>query len=44
MLHRVKEERNILNAIKRRNAEWVKNILRRNCLEKHVIEGKRKEG
>jgi hypothetical protein len=38
--HRVKEDRNILNAIKRRNVNWLGHILRRNCLTKHVIEGK----
>jgi hypothetical protein len=27
--------------IKRRNANWIGNILRGNCLVKHVIEGKR---
>jgi hypothetical protein len=26
--------------IKRRNAKWIGHILRRNCLLKHVIEGK----
>jgi hypothetical protein len=40
VLHRVKEERNIVHAIKRRNANWFGYILRRNCLLKHVIEGK----
>jgi hypothetical protein len=40
VLHRVKEERNILHTIKRRNANWIGHILRRNCLLKHVIEGK----
>jgi hypothetical protein len=40
VLHRVKEERNILLTIKRRNANWIGHILRRNCLPKHVIEGK----
>jgi hypothetical protein len=40
VLHRVKEERNILNTIKRREANWIGHILRRNCLLKHVIEGK----
>jgi hypothetical protein len=40
VLHRVKEERNILHTIKRRKANWIGNILRRNCLLKHVIEGK----
>jgi hypothetical protein len=35
----VKEERNILHTIKRRKANWIGHILRRNCLLKHVIEG-----
>jgi hypothetical protein len=40
VLRRVKEERNILHTIKRRKVNWVGHILRRNCLLKHVIEGK----
>jgi hypothetical protein len=40
VLHRVKEERNILHTIERRKANWIGHILRRNCLLKHVIEGK----
>jgi hypothetical protein len=40
VLHRVKEERNILHTIIRRKANWIGHILRRNCLLKHVIEGK----
>jgi hypothetical protein len=40
VLHRVKEERNILHTIQRRKANWIGHILRRNCLLKHVIEGK----
>jgi hypothetical protein len=40
ILQRVKEERNILHTIKRRKANWIGHILRRNCLLKHVIEGK----
>jgi hypothetical protein len=40
VLHRVKEERNIVHTIKRRKANWFRHILRRNCLLKHVIEGK----
>jgi hypothetical protein len=40
VLHRVKEERNIVHTIKRRKANWIGHILRRNCLVKHVIEGK----
>jgi hypothetical protein len=42
VLHRVKEERNILRTIKRRKANWI-NISCRNCLLKDVIEGKTKE-
>jgi hypothetical protein len=41
VLHRVKVERNILNTIKRRKANWIGHILRRNCLLNHEIEGKR---
>jgi hypothetical protein len=40
VLHRVKEEKNILHTIKRRKANWIGHILCRNCLLKHVIEGK----
>jgi hypothetical protein len=36
----VKEERNIVHTIKRRKANWIGHIVRRNCLLKHVIEGK----
>jgi hypothetical protein len=36
----VKEERNIVHTIKRRKANWIGHILRRNRLLKHVIEGK----
>jgi hypothetical protein len=43
VLHRVKEERNIVHTIKRRMAKWIGHILRRNCLLKHVIEGKIQE-
>jgi hypothetical protein len=38
--HRVKEERNTLRTIKRRQANWNGHILCRNCLLKHVIDGK----
>jgi hypothetical protein len=37
VLQRVKGERNILRAIKRRKANWIGHIWRRNCLLKHVI-------
>ena len=40
VLHRVKEERNILHTVKRRKADWIGHILHRNCLLKEVIEGK----
>ena len=40
VLHRVKEERNILHTVKSRKANWIGHILRGNCLLKHVIEGK----
>jgi hypothetical protein len=40
VLQRAKEERNILHTIRRRKANWIGHILRRNCLLKHVIEGK----
>jgi hypothetical protein len=36
----VKEERNIRQTTKRRKANWICHFLRRNCLPKHVIEGK----
>jgi len=36
----VREDRNALQTIKRRKANWFVHILRRNCLLKHAIEGK----
>jgi hypothetical protein len=39
VLHAVKVERNIL-LIKRSKANWIGHIWHRNCLLKHVIEGK----
>jgi len=38
VLQRIKEETNILQTIKRKTANCVDHILRRNCLLKHVIE------
>ena len=38
VLHRVKEERNILHTVKRRKGNWIGHILRRNCLLEHAIE------
>jgi hypothetical protein len=39
VLHRVKEKRNILHTIKRRKENWIRHILRRNGLLKHVTKG-----
>ena len=41
---RVNEQRNILHEIRKRKANWIGHILRRNCLLKQVIEGKIKGG
>ena len=38
----VNEQRNILHEIRKRKANWIGHILRRNCLLKQVIEGKLK--
>jgi hypothetical protein len=40
VLHRVKEERNILHTIQRRKANWIGHILYRSCLLKHSVKGK----
>jgi hypothetical protein len=40
VLHTVNEQMNILHRIKRKTANWIGHILRRNCLLKYVIEGK----
>jgi hypothetical protein len=40
VLHRVMEERNILQTRKRRKANWIGHILLTTCLIKKVIEGK----
>jgi hypothetical protein len=40
VLHRVKEERNILHTIRQRKANWIGHILHKNCLIIHIIEGK----
>jgi hypothetical protein len=46
VFYKVKEERHILYAIKRRKAKWIGHRLRRNCLLRYVneekIEGKRR--
>jgi hypothetical protein len=38
VLLRVNEQRNILHEIRKRKANWIGHILRRNCLLKQVIE------
>jgi hypothetical protein len=40
VLLRVKEQRNILQEICKRKANWIGHILRRNCLLQRVTEGK----
>jgi hypothetical protein len=40
VLLRVKGQRNILHEIRKRKANWIGHILRRNCLLQRVIEGK----
>jgi len=40
VLLRVNEQKNILHEIRKRKANWIGHILRRNCLLKQVIEGK----
>jgi hypothetical protein len=40
VLQKFKEDRNILLTTKRRKANRIGHILRRNCLLTHVIEGK----
>jgi hypothetical protein len=39
VLLRVSEQRNILYEIRKRKANWIGHILRRNCLTKQVIKG-----
>jgi hypothetical protein len=40
VLHGVKEEKDILHTIQQRQANSTGHILGRNCLQKHMIEGK----
>jgi hypothetical protein len=41
VIRRVKEESNILHTMNRRKSDWISHILQRNCLIKHVIQGKK---
>ena len=43
VLHIVREEVNILYAVKIGKANWIGYILRRNCLLRHIIDGKIEE-
>jgi hypothetical protein len=43
VLLRVNDQRNILHDRRKRMANWIGRILRRNCLVKQIIEGKIKE-
>jgi len=40
VLQRVKKDRNVQHTTKRRKNNWTSHMLRRNCLLKHVTEGK----
>jgi hypothetical protein len=40
VLQRVQDERNILQTIKRRKANWIGHILRNSCLIQYIIKGK----
>ena len=40
VLLKVNEQRNILHEIRKRKADWIGHILRRNCLLQQVTEGK----
>jgi hypothetical protein len=40
VLHRLKEDKNILCRINRMKANWIGHILCRDCLLEHIIEGK----
>jgi hypothetical protein len=44
VLHKDKNEGNILHTITRGGANWIDRILRRNCLLNHVTEETQKEG
>jgi hypothetical protein len=39
VVHKVKEERNVLHTVKIRKDSFIGYMLRRNCLLKHIIEG-----
>jgi hypothetical protein len=40
VVHKVKDESNTLQIVKRRQANWVGDLVHKNCHVKHVIGGK----
>jgi len=44
VLQSLKEDRSVLHTIKMRKANCIGHILRRNCLLKHIIEGRGRRG
>ena len=44
VLHGVNEDKNVLHTTRRRKANWIGHTLRRNCLLKHIIQGKIERG
>jgi hypothetical protein len=44
VLHKTKDENNILYTIKRMKANWIGHILRRDCRPKQLTEGKIERG
>jgi hypothetical protein len=44
VLLRVKEQRNILHEIRKRKANWIGHILRRNCLLQRLLKERYKGG
>jgi hypothetical protein len=39
VVHKVKEQRNVLHTVNRRKANWMGYIYHKNCPQKNVIEG-----
>ena len=43
VLHRVKGERDIVHTVRRRRKNWIGHSLRRNCILKQFVEGKKEK-
>jgi hypothetical protein len=43
VIHRVKGERNIVHTIKRRKANWIGHILRRNCILNQLLKERQRD-